>query len=346
VKRLSTLSAAVLARAAGGGDEAKTDQDNARDVVSGMREQLSDDLETMAAGAAELCAAAPTPSGRGWDASMDAAAITAMKDAWVKTRKGYERTEGAIAPLFADIDFSIDARYDDFLTEFATDPDTNYFDGAKITGMHAVERILYAKEIPAHVVEFEAAQPGYRPAAYPATEAEAAEFKTGLCARLVTDADTLRDQWAMATGYDLTAAFDGLKSLMNEQQEKVNKASSSEEESRYSQRTMADLRDNLAGSRVVYALFQPWILSKDGGAAIDAQVLAGFDELQALYDAVPGDLIPQPPATWSSENPSAADLETPFGKLYSGVHQAVDPNRAGSIVEQLGKAGALMGLGG
>jgi len=342
VKRLSIPAALLLLAACG--DDAKTDNDFAKEVVAGMRSGLATDLESMAAGARELCAAAPTPSGRGWDANQDAAAIAAMKTAWIRTRAGYERTEGALAPIFPDIDFSIDARYDDFLTELGEGGDSSPFDGEGVTGMHAVERILYAPEIPPHVIDFEKIIPGYNAAAFPLGEADATAFKTGLCARMVSDAESLRDQWAAADGYDLGAAFQGLIGLMNEQKEKVNKAASSEEESRYSQRTMADLRDNLAGSRKVYALFQPWILAKDGGAAVDADVLAGFDQLDALYGAVSGAFIPQPPATWSSENPSPADLASDFGKLYSGVRTAVDPNRAGSIVDRLNQAAVLMGF--
>jgi iron uptake system component EfeO len=344
VKRIASISASLCFALGACGEDAKTDDDYAKDVVAGMRSSLADDLEGMAAGAAELCAAAPTPTGRGWDPIMDGAAILAMKTAWIKTRKGYERTEGALAPIFPDIDFTIDARYDDFLTMLGPDGDPDYFDGEGVTGMHAVERILYAPEIPQPVIDFEKTLPGYAAAAFPAREEQAKAFKTGLCAKMVTDAEALRDQWAGATGYDLGAAFQGLIGLMNEQKEKVNKAASSEEESRYSQRTLADLRDNLAGSKEVYALFQPWILAKDGGDALDAEVQAGFAKLDALYSAVQGDFIPQPPATWSSENPSAEDLATPFGMLYSGVREAVDPNRAGSIVDQLNQAAVLMGF--
>jgi iron uptake system component EfeO len=275
---------------------------------------------------------------------MDAAAITAMKAAWIKARQGYERTEGALAPIFPDVDFSIDARYDDFLIDAAGAVDTDAFDGAGVTGMHAIERILYSATIPAHVLEFEMTLDGYTAPAFPATEAEAAEFKTGLCAKLVEDADALRDQWAGASNYDLGAAYSGLVGLMNEQKEKVNKAASSEEESRYSQRTLADLRDNLGGSKNVYAIFQPWILSKDGGAQIDADVLAGFAKLDALYGAIDGDFIPQPPATWSSEDPTPADQASDFGKLYIGVRAAVDPNTDGSVVDRLNEAAVLMGL--
>ena len=349
MKRLSLPAALLLAAstaACGGDDGPKTDQDYAKEVVAGMRSGLAADLDSMASAAQELCDAAPTPAGRGWDATMDAAKIAAMKTAWIEARTGYERTEGALAPLFPDFDVSIDARYDDFLVEAQGMVDENPFDGEGVTGMHAIERILYAPEIPQHVIDFESVLDGYAPAAFPATEAEAAEFKTGLCARFVSDAQMLRDQWASATAYDLTAAYSGLVGLMNEQKEKVNKAASSEEESRYSQRTMADLRDHLAGARHVYAIFQPWILAKDGGAEVDAAVLAGFDKLDALYGAVQGDKIPQPPATWSSENPSPADQATPFGKLYMGVRAAVDPNTPGSIVDRMNAAAVLMGLDG
>jgi hypothetical protein len=151
---------------------------------------------------------------------------------------------------------------------------------------------------------------------------------------------------------------------MNEQQEKVDKASTNQEESRYSQTTMADIRNNLAGTERVYLLFQPWIQSKaaatldagatgdagaDAGApqdgnAIDATIEAGFAKLQALYDSVTGDAIPQPPTTWSSENPTPTDQATPFGMLYEGVHQAVDPNQPGSVVAEMNAAAVLLGF--
>src|SRR5262249_55980189 len=158
-------------------------------------------------------------------------------------------------------DHDIDARYDDFLTEIGTQGDPNLFDDNGVLGMHAIERILYSDSIPQRVVAFEAALPGYIKAAYPATEQQAIEFKNKLCAKLVADVVSIQMEW---TPLNLKAAvaFQGLISLMNEQREKVVKASSNEEESRYAQRTMADLRDNLAGTKKAYPAFQAWILSK------------------------------------------------------------------------------------
>ena len=80
------------------------------------------------------------------------------------------------------------------------------------------------------------------------------------------------------------------------------------------------------------------------GKAIDAAIEAGFAKLQALYDSVSGDAIPQPSATWSSVNPTTADLATPFGMLYEGVHQAVDPNQPGSVVAEMNAAAVLLGF--
>ena len=151
-------------------------------------------------------------------------------------------------------------------------------------------------------------------------------------------------------------------SLVSEQQEKIDRASTNQEESRYAQTTLLDIRNNLAGIERIYALFQPWIQSRSGGTldggaddasepgpaqdgtTIDAAIEAGFAALHALYDSIQGEAVPQPPKSWSSVNPTAADLATPYGILYEGVDQAVDPNRPGSIVSEMNAAAVLLGL--
>src|SRR5262249_42266503 len=254
--------------------------------------------ETLLQAAKDLQAAAPTPVGRGWN-DQDAPAVAATKAAWVRARDAYEHEEGAIAPLFPDIDFAIDARYDDFMTELLNvQGDQNLFDDSGVTGMHAIERILYAKETPAFVVNFESKLPGYKAAAFPATEQEASDFKNKLCAKLVADVTALRDQWQPAK-IKIAIAFQGLILLMNEQREKVSKAASTDEESRYSQRTMADMRQNLEGTKTVYTLFQPWITSKTNagdptkdGPTIDGKIQQGFSTLATTYGQVQGDAVP------------------------------------------------------
>ena len=318
----------------------KTDAQYENEVTRGMHDSLLADIKALNAAAVELETAAPEHA---WDADDDADAIAAMTAAWLEARAAYERTEGALAPLFPDIDGYIDARYDDFLSDLGDDGDQDLFDDEGVTGMHAVERILFAPDIPASVVTLESTLPGYKAAAWPATDEEALEFKHELCARLVKDTATLQKQWTPQV-IDLDGAFGGLISLMNEQREKVNKAASEEEESRYAQRTMADIRDNLAGTTKIYALFEPWLLSKDGGDAINADVHAAFDALHAAYADVEGDAIPQPPKDWSAESPSEKDLATPFGELYTAVQESVDPNIEGSAVDGMNRAAIKLGF--
>ncbi len=327
-----------------------TDAEAKQAIVTGMHDSILVDIDALVAASEEIARLAPTPAGRGWDGAVDAAAITQMRAAWTRARTAYEHIEGAVAPLFPDLDLALDARYDDFLGELKDkggDPDL--FDDRGVTGLHAVERILWSDSIPARVVDFEKAQPGYVTAAYPKTEQEALAFKTKLCARVAADAKSLRAQWAPQR-IDLGGAFQGLVSLMNEQLEKVNKASTNTEESRYSQRTMADIRGNLEGTQKIYTLFQPWLASKrnadatQDGKATDAAIAEGFRKLGALYAGTPGDAIPAPPATWSAESPSAADLGSPFGKLYAGVKGAADPSAKGSVVGEMNRAADILGF--
>jgi iron uptake system component EfeO len=322
-----------------------SDEEQKTKAVQGMHDALLADVQLLASAAVEIQTAAPTPTGRGWDKTLDATAITAMRAAWLKARTAYEHIEGALAPLFPDIDTSIDARYDDFLADLASKGGDPYlFDDQGVTGMHAVERVLFVDVTPARVVTFEKTLAGYVAAALPATEQEAADFKNKLCAKLVTDTKRLLTEWTPAK-INVQIAYAGLTALVAEQKEKVQKASTGEEESRYAQRTMSDLRDNLVGTKKVYAIFQPWITSKASPAAdIDKAILAGLASLDTAYKAVNGDAIPEPPATWSAENPSAADLQTPFGKLYTSVLKQSDPAQTDSVVAKLDAAGILLGF--
>lgn len=311
------------------------------EVAKQMQSALLVDIQRLHEQAAALRDAAP--SGHGWDADADADAIEQMKQIWVEARSAYERTEGAIAPLFSEIDAAIDERYDGFIEDGHADDDL--FDGEGVTGMHAIERILYAPSIPQAVIDIESSLPGYRAAAWPSNAAEADRFKNELCARFEADTAELLAQWSAAKNLDAAGAYTGLVALMNEQREKVVKAASGEEESRYSQRTMTDIRENLAGTRKAYALFKPWLLTKPDGSAIDDAVEQGFAELAATYADVDGDSIPSPPSSWTAEEtPSAEDLDTPFGRLYAAVFDAIDPASSRSIVGSMNRAAAELGL--
>jgi iron uptake system component EfeO len=319
-------------------------------VVSAMHDSLLADLKDLQAAATAMQAAAPAPAGRGWDATQDAGAIQATRAAWKKARTAYEHTEGALAPIFPDIDVSIDFRYDDYLAELP-DGDPDPFDDQGVIGLHGAERILYADAMPENVVAFESTLTGYQPAAFPATADQAASFKNLLFGKIISDANALEAGWDQSKNINLNEAFQGLVSLMNEQREKVNKASTSEEESRYSRRTMTDIRDNLEGTRKIYALFKPYLRSKTNaanptldGPTLDLAIEAGFAKLDQLYARVDGEAIPTPPATWSSESPSAADLDSDFGKLYTGIQAAVSMDSEDSVVVNMNHAATAMGF--
>ena len=331
-------------------DASSSSEPTPASVVSGMHDSLLKDIKDLQVAATAMQAAAPSPADRGWDATLDADAILATRNEWRKARTAYEYVEGALAPIFPDIDGSIDARYDDYLAELPNG-DQNLFDDQGVTGLHGAERILYADSIPENVVAFEATLIGYEPAAFPATAAEAASFKNLLLGKIISDAEALEAGWDQAKNINLTEAFGGLVSLMDEQREKVSKAATSEEESRYSQRTMTDIRANLEGTRKIYAIFQPYLRSKSNaadatldGPTLDLAIEAGFSKLDALYAQVSGDAIPTPPATWSSESPSAADLDSDFGKLYSGIQAAVSMDSEDSVVVNMNHALTAMGF--
>ncbi len=311
------------------------DSERAR-VALGMKQQLTEQVAVLQASAEELERAAPTPSERGWDATEDARAIRTMMDAWTRGRVAYELVEGALAPLFPQSDLATDARYDDVLAKLGNDGDPNAFDDQGVIGMHAIERILWADRIPAEVLAFEKALPGYRPAARPSTEAEARAFKQQLAHQLSVDVAALKTQLGPLE-LDVAFVFRGLIDLTREQLEKVDRAATGREESRYAQTTLRDLRANREGCLAAYRLFQPWLLAHDR-QALDAKVLASYERLRVAYDALPGDALPLPPPGWSSIDPRAEQLATPFGKLFTVVRHETDDADPSSL------AGTLMAV--
>lgn len=322
------------------GDSDKTDAEYQADVVDAMHDSIGKDLADLVKAAQDLQAAAPTT---GWNATRDAAAITAMKEAWKRTRVAYEHVEGATAPIFPDLDGSMDARYDDYLLELGAAGDPDPFDGEGVTGMHGIERILYAPTIRQEVIDFEATLVGYAPAAFPSTDTQALAFKNQLAKRLVDDAIKLRDQWQPAA-IDIGQAFVGLVGLMSEQKEKVNLAASGEEESRYANITLFDLRNNIDGTTQVYAVFRAWVQTKDGGEATDTAIQTRLEALSTLYRASSGESLPPVPDDWQADGPTPANLATPFGMLWARVQADVDPAKADSVVSEMNKVAVLLGF--
>jgi iron uptake system component EfeO len=328
---------------AGCGSGAKSDADFKAEIIAKMHDLVLADVQSLNQASRDAQAAAPLPPDRGWDATADQMAIDQMKAAWGRMRTAWEQMEGVLEPAFPDLDAALDSRYDELLAALAPAGDVDLFDGQGVIGMHAVERILYAPDTPAAVVAQESQLAGYAPAAWPASADQARELKMGLYAQVTSDSERLVERW-MPYAVDLPQSFQGLTRLMSAQAEKVSLAADRQQESRYSQRTMADLRDNLAGTKAIYELFVPWLTSKPNGPAINAEVQTAFDRLSQTYSTVAGDAIPQPPDTWSSTLPSVADQQTPFGQLYLSVVQEVDASRAGSAVDAMNNVARTLGL--
>lgn len=341
---LPVSSALVCAAALLGGCESDSSTPQSAEAVAtaAVQTEIRANLSELAAAAKDLCAAAPAPDADGWNASADAAAVQAMQVAWKRARNAYERSEGAIAVLFPDLDVVTDERYDGFI---ATEKDDNLFDGQVVTGVHAIERILWSNLTPQPVIDFEAALPNYKAAAFPANLQEASDFRDGLCKRFVTDTATMAGQFSQVQ-LDSATAWRGVTGSMAEQIEKIQLAATGEEESRYAQYTLADLRANLQAGLTARSHFSPWLRTKTGGAAVDDAIVARLAALQAAYDALSGDALPAVPASWSSRNPTQDDLASDFGKLFTLVQAEADPNNPSSLVSQMEQAATLLGLAG
>ncbi len=318
----------------------QNDNDQAVDpetaAILAVKDYTAGQLDGLAGAALAIQAAAPSPDADGWGAGETAD----VEASWSDARNAYERVEGAIAVLFPDLDASTDERYDGFIAE---GPDEDLFDGEGVIGVHAIERIVWADRHPDYVVAFESALPFYTPAAFPASEAEAAAFRDELCQRLVDDTATMASEFA-PLALDSAAAFRGVIGSMAEQYEKVALASTGEDESRYAQHTLADMRANLEGGEEVFGAFDAWLEATEGGEAVHDEIHAGFERVAAGYAAVSGDAIPTVPETWNPDAPSEADLATDYGKLWAMLSTEADPTIEGSLVARMGAAADLLGI--
>jgi iron uptake system component EfeO len=305
-----------------------------------VKSQITAELGNLSDAATRLRAAAPAPDGDGWNDQADMAAVVAMRAEWKKARTAYERIEGAIAVLFQNYDESTDQRYDWFIAEA---PDADLFDGQGVTGIHAIERMLWANSQPAEVVAFESTLTGYQAARLPMTQAEATQFRDGLAKRLVDDTTAMKQMFA-PLNLDTAAAFRGVIGSLGEQIEKIELAATGEDESRYAQNTLADMRANLEGGQNTYAAFRDWVRSEQGGQALDTDILAGFARVKALYDASSGDSLPPVPDGFDPEVPTAAHLDTPYGRIFEGLSTESDPDQPQSLVAKMTAAADLLGI--
>jgi iron uptake system component EfeO len=338
---LAALSCAVLACSNDGGDDddgGKT-VDVQKQAIVDTKAYVTGEVQKLVNAAKAIQKAAPAPDADGWNGKDDAKAVEAMRAAWNDARDAYEHVEGSIAILFGGLDVSTDERYDAFIED---EPDENLFDGEGVTGMHAIERILWAGDHPANVVAFEKALDGYKEAAFPSSEEEADQFKNELVQLLVDDTNDMLTQFK-PKALDAPTAFWGVIGSMNEQLEKVTLAATAEDESRYAQRTLDDMRANLEGGRAVYAAFRDWVI-EDSGKSKDETIQAGFEKIGKAYAEIKGAAIPMVPEDFDTEEPSEADLATPYGKLYKLLTEETDVEADDSLIRVMRDAADDMEL--
>jgi iron uptake system component EfeO len=338
---LSVTLAALAAVVSSACDNPDLDGDVDDRALVAVKDYVAGELSALHTASVALQAAAPAPDDDGWNATDDADDVAAMKAAWLDARAAYEHVEGAIAVLFPDLDRSTDERYDGFI---AVGPDDDLFDGEGVTGVHAVERILWSDATPAHVVAFEEALPHYQPAAFPADGTQAAAFRDELVGRLVVDTATMRDAFAPLALAPETA-YRGVLGSLQEQHEKVGLAGSGEDESRYAAVTLADMRHNLQGGRAIFAAFALALNERgDDGRALRARIDDGFDRADALLDSIDGDAIPLPPSSWNPDAPSADDLQTDYGRLHAFFAKETDVDDDDSFVAAFAAGADLLGI--
>ena len=332
------LSAGVLSAGVGCLPNQIPEPDAEQAALVGVKAYVDQELSAFAAAAVALQAAAPAAGVEGWGSEPDLAPLRAR---WKEARISYEHIEGAIAVLFPDLDVATDARYDDFIADA---PDQNLFDGEGVTGVHAIERIAWADAIPANVVEFESGLPGYAPAAFPSTAAEAQGFGAALCARLVTDTARMRDDFA-PLALDPATAYRGVIGSLAEQVEKVALAGLGQEESRYAQFTLADMRANLEGGAHIFSQFGALLQTHgEEGAAVQDGVDAKLTSILAAYDAIGSEALPPVPNGFDPTSPSAAHADTAYGRLHALLEAEVSTDDPTSLVGQMLAGADLLGI--
>ena len=317
----------------------ESDSDLEAQATLDTKKYVGAELAKLTAAAEAIQKAAPAADDDGWNAKSDATAVADMRKAWKQARTAYERIEGSIAVLFAGLDADTDERYDGFIEEA---PDQDLFDDEGVIGVHAIERILWSDSTPERVVKFEKTLPGYKEAAFPQNKEEAEGFKNKLAARLVRDTKKMRDDFA-ALGLESDSAFRGMIASVQEQSEKTDKAASGEDESRYAQNTLADMRANLEGARAVFAAFRPWI---DEAGNDSKRIEKEFDALDAAYSAIKGDALPEVPEGGNPDEPKDEHRDTPYGKLWQLLGEKTDDTEKDSLVSIMAAAADKMGIPG
>ncbi len=299
-----------------------------------VKRYVDGEVHALVEAAEALCLAAPED----WEGDREAHAR--MRARWREARVRYERVEGAIAILFPQTDADVDGRYE-HLAELRTDRAP--FDGEGFVGMHAIERILWADAPRPAVVAFERALLGHVEPREPAGRDEAIAFRDGLCARLVADLRAMERELA-PVALDPQTAWRGVQGSVEEQAEKVLLGTTGQSESRYADHTLADMRANLEGGRAVLEAFASELEALPGGPERLRRLREGLLRLEQAYREIEGEGLPPAPDGFDPDQPTEAQLATPYGRLFALLAAESDPEREGSLSAQLRETGLAMGI--
>ena len=337
----AALSLALLVGCSTDGNRAVlADEASEEQTLTAAKALIQGRFDDFAAAAKALRDAAPAPDHDGWNAGDDAAAVTAMRAAWLKARAAYTAVEVPASTLFAEIHHGVDTDYDDLLAEGA---DTSPFDDHGVIGLQAVERILWSNAIAAHVDAHESRLENNFIARFPRDANEAKQLKVDLLGRLAADAEALSDGWR-AEQIDVSTAYSTTTLSLQEQLGQLEEAGKGEGKARYAGVSLANLRGDLAATQAMYAVFRPWILAKSGGAHTDEEVGKAFTRLEAAYAMAPGNELPLPPSNWLQADPSDAMLATAFGLLFAAARDAANASVDGTLGFEMVEGAGLLGV--
>lgn len=310
-------------------DAATTDTTEA-EAVAQLRVTTKIQLDRVTTNAAMLLTLAPTEA---WSTS-DASRLEAMRASYIVLRDAYVQSEGLFAVLAPNLGPSIDRLYEQAIGDVR---DEAPFDAQGFAGLHAIERILWAEMQRMSVEAAEEAILGYSRPEFPKSKDDADAFRQ----KMLTDAQTQLAQAIAAiigATIDFTTGMKVVRVTAERQLAKVTVEAPGKDVSRYSDRTLADLRSNFAGARAIYGSLLAHLRTLPGGRALDDAIAARFTAIDARYAALPGDALPEMPATWTATN---ADDGSEFGKLYVFVRNECDANNRAGLIALLNEAEQL-----
>jgi iron uptake system component EfeO len=247
-------------------------------------------------------------------ALQGAASVADMQAEWKKMRDSYQHISGIVAPMYPALIAGMNGLYED----------------GTGTGMHAIERVLWAGQISDEVVAYESTLPNVAAAELPV-----------LTQQLIDDCESMQGKFRGAT-LDANKAFAGVSGAVHQQRDKVALDNSAREESRYARSTLAEMRANLEGATRVYSSFQTLVRARTDGALIDEQIQTGFRNMKETYESAGADALPPVPANFNPAAPTPEQLDTAFGRLFNKLSVEADNKQPMSLATRVDSAAALL----